>query len=383
MKIQGLQGTKYIEGGLCAPKGFTMASNDDLAILYCERECVSAYFATGNIFKSEAVKLNLRRPQRFRAHAIAISNLSADAMGHEDEKIVYRRMKTIAQGLQMDMRRMYAVSLGRLKTQPKRVDEAEIFAMTKDLRWRVADNAMNLKGVKQQSVALQFFLGNDFPCVVAGTIFWGVENDDRKRCIVLTTDVAIEEELMRKALEREYRDSVLLLGGEQGVNDCVCILSNGLVRNMKIACLDVEYAKFARALRHVLSRLCRLAVCDADESKLIAYQVKGTESSRTAREMVKRLADSFWNRGIVYTNLATDVLYAIGGVETEPTIEKISIGVKSSKGNLLVFDEGRFMPFVIERVHEVFSGEERVLSVEMQNGNFHAQTFGTYCYEKD
>ena len=257
IKIRGLQGTKDVDGGLCAPKEFRMASNEDIAILYCEWECVSAYISTENIFKSEMVKLCLRRPQHFKSHAVVLSNLSSDAMGWDDAKIVYDRMQTIAKGLQMDYRRAYAVSLADLKTAPRGFDEEEIYAMTKDLRWRVADNAMNLTGVKQYTLALQFFIGNDYPCVMAGTMFWGAEGDNRKRIIVLTTDVLIQEELMRRALEKEYRESVMLLGGEQGVNDCACILSNGRVKNMKIEVADSEYSKFVRALRHVMTELCR------------------------------------------------------------------------------------------------------------------------------
>ena len=383
MKIRGLQGTKYVDGGLCAPKEFRMASNKDLAILYCEWECVSAYIATENIFKSECVKLCLRRPQHFKSHAVVLSNLSSDAMGWDDAKIVYDRMQTIAKGLQMDYRRAYAVSLADLKTAPRGFDEEEIYAMTKDLRWRVADNAMNLTGVEQYTLALQFFIGNDYPCVMAGTMFWGAEGDNRKRIIVLTTDVLIQEELMRRALEKEYRESVMLLGGEQGVNDCACILSNGRVKNMKIEVADSEYSKFVRALRHVMTELCRRAACGGDESKLITYQIRGAESSTTARGMAKRLADRFWKRGIVFSDLATDVLYAIGGVEAEVPLENISIWVTSSNGKILVFDEGRFMPYAIERVHDVFAGEGRCLKVELNCGNFHAQSFGAFAYERD
>lgn len=383
MKIRGLVGTKYVEGGLCAPKEFRMASNADFAILYCEWECVSAYIATENIFKSESIKLCLKRPERFRTHAILMSNLSPDVMNWEDQKIVKHRMGVFAKGLQIDMRRMFGVSIADLTAPIKSFDEEEVYAMTKDLRWRVADNAMNLQGGEQYTVALQFFLGNDFPCVIAGTMFWGAEAFNRKRIVVLSTDVAIDQKHLKKALEKEYRDTVLLLGGEAGVNDCACILSNGKVRNMKIDRVDVEYEKFARALKFVLNELCKRAVCGEDESKLIGYCVRGLESSRVARDMLKRLTDRFWKRGIVFSTLATDVLYAIGGIETEAELDKLSITFTSSKGKLLLYDDGRLMPNQMDRVHEVFSGNDRCLTVDFDSGNFRAQSWGEFLWESD
>ena len=64
-------------------------------------------------------------------------------------------------------------------------------------------------------------------------------------------------------------------------------------------------------------------------------------------------------------------------------LDQVSIWITSSVGKILVFDEGRFMPYVIDRVHDVLSGDERCLKVELNCGNFHAQSFGEFCYEGD
>ena len=71
------------------------------------------------------------------------------------------------------------------------------------------------------------------------------------------------------------------------------------------------------------------------------------------------------------------------GIETDAELDKLSITFTSSKGKLLLYDDGRLMPNQMDRVHEVFRGNDRCLTVDFDSGNFRAQSWGRFLWESD
>jgi len=112
----------------------------------------------------------------------------------------------------------------------------------------------------------------------------------------IVTDVAIEPDLLRKALrsgtDRSF--NMITVDGDTSTNDMVAVLANGLAENDRI---DSEshplFAPFAQALEDMMIHLAKLIVSDGEgSSKFVEYQVSGAATEEKARKLVRSISSS-------------------------------------------------------------------------------------------
>ena len=232
----------------------------------------------------------------------------------------------------------------------------------------------------EDGFAFSFFLGDDYPCTVAGMAYGSAKNRGAGRSVLLLTDVKISAELLRKALKAAVKETFSMLLGGNGRNDCIYALSSCEAENLIVTEKDVEYDKFCRALKFVADELAKRIAC-AGEEKPLRYTVKGAYSKQAARAVVKTLLQREDVALLAHERLAEDVLQAVGGTPALASRERLTIDIVSPTGKLCLFTEGYALPVSVERFGEVLLGEEIEVVADLAVGNFSASGW-TYVHKK-
>lgn len=113
-------------------------------------------------------------------------------------------------------------------------------------------------------------------------------------CFILT-DLAIERELLQKALKTAVNQSFncITVDGETSTNDTVFILANGLAGNQPIKKEDNNFRKFQNVLNEVTLDLAKMVVKDGEgATKLIKIVVKNAKNNDEAMKVAKTIAVS-------------------------------------------------------------------------------------------
>ena len=103
----------------------------------------------------------------------------------------------------------------------------------------------------------------------------------------LTTDVAIDKELLQKALSEDVRETynMISVDGDTSTNDTCLLLSNGEAGNPVIKEENEDYAAFREALHLVNETLAKMMAGDGEgATALLEVRVEGAkERSRQGR----------------------------------------------------------------------------------------------------
>jgi glutamate N-acetyltransferase/amino-acid N-acetyltransferase len=226
--------------------------------------------------------------------------------------------------------------------------------------------------VPTHTVAVQFFLGDDYLCTLAGSVFTDATCPATKRTLLLTTDVAISYEYLHICLQSGLRDTFDLLDIPPVANDGAMILASGLAGNNPIQARDVEYTKFAKALDFVLAELCGKMLSKAKRADILRLKVTGATSKTLAGDVVSNAYAYFLLSGSEEVPLIKGMISCIGGVDTPLKKNKMQVWVQSERGKLLLVSDGRLLFIEDGPAAEILQGEKAEVIVDFQNGNYGA-----------
>lgn len=244
--------------------------------------------------------------------------------------------------------------------------------------------ALSDKNSKTGQLSYTFELG-DFTCRI-GAIFKGamhVAPNMATTLVFLTTDVCISPKSLQAALSVSVKETLNLLNidGQPSPNDMVCIMANGRAGNWIIDRVDTEYHKFCYALRAVLTEVCRaIAAGENNERKITFCQVTGAKSKQLARGLSKKLVglptikNSFCGKNVVLD--VEGVFYALAEMDPIHSYEKIQIFLRSAKGEILLFEDGKRLPFFEERIRGLLNEKEVGICVALNAGNYASCAYG-------
>ena len=111
----------------------------------------------------------------------------------------------------------------------------------------------------------------------------------------VTTDIAISQELLSKALRSANNRSFnrITVDGDMSTNDMVLVLANGMARNHSVSENSEEYQLFATGLEYVLIKLAKMIAEDGEgATKLIEIMVKGARSEEEAAQAARAVHGS-------------------------------------------------------------------------------------------
>ena len=414
---------KFIEGGVCAPQGFTAngmrvgikASRkiNDTALIYSEKLCNAAGVFTKNRVQSESVKLAKKYLADGKAQAaIEISGNANTCTGAQGAENALRMAAAAANALGIKTEDVIVYSTGVIGAQ---------FDVTK-----VEDNIINLKnglskqGHEEARVAIMTTDTHYKECAVEFTI-------DGKLCHMgtmckgsgmihinmgtmlsfVTTDVAISSAMLDKALHSSILETYncVSVDGDTSTNDTLTIMANGMAGNKEITSEGPEYDIFLEALNKINKVMAMKIAADGEgATRLVECNVHGAKSPEAARGLAKEIICSSLVKAAMFGADANfgRFLCAMGysGIEFDPEKTNIWFTSKSNakryfenyddfeihgENSVQVYKDGVPLDFDEEKAKQIMSEEAVEILVQCQDGTCSGTAWGcdlTYDYVK-
>ncbi len=300
---------RRIPGAVTAPRGFKAAAVNcgikpgtyDLALILSDQPAAAAATVTTNTFRAAPTYVTQEVVSDGVAQAVVANSGCANAATGEEGMRNARAMRRLAgEALGIKVEDVIVCSTGHIGDQlpmDKIASGIEVAAgqLSEDAGEEAARGIMTTDTVPK-FVAVEFEVAGTTCrlggiCKGAGMI---CPNMATMLCF-LTTDVAIDAELLRAALREavECSFNCITVDGDMSTNDTVAILANGAAGNAKLTSAEDDgYLAFREALNFATQTLAKNIAADGEGcSKFIEIVVTGAESWEQAREVAKAVAN--------------------------------------------------------------------------------------------
>lgn len=396
---------KPIEGGVCAPAGFSAngihcgirknKQKKDLALIVCDKRAATACVYTTNLVKGAPILVTQKHVADGYARAVIVNSGNANTCNADGVEIAEKMCALVEKECKIPVNDVVIASTGvigqKLSVEPIAAGMPELAAgLGKDPEnSRAAAEAIMTTDTVAKELSYEFALG-DIRCRI-GAICKGVGMlcpNMATMLMFITTDVNITPEMLQKALSADVRDSLNMVSVDRdtSTNDTLCIMASGLAGNAVIDRPDTDYKKFCHALHAVTSQMCRKIAADGEgATKLIECNVVGAKSKQVARTVAKSVVCSNLLKAAIFGADANwgRVLCAIGYSGAKVDVGKIGVSFRSAAGKIEVCEDGMGIPFSEEAAKKILSEKEIEIRIELHDGNYGATAWGcdlTYEY---
>ena len=405
---------KFIEGGICASKGFKASgtycgikkpANDDpnvkhkndICMYVSDVLCNAAAVYTQNKVKGAPIlvtKANLEKSGN-KAIAVIANSKNANTCNADGVDKANRMCELVANELNVPQEQVIVASTGVIgQVLPIEPIENAVPILAKGLCYNknleAATAIMTTDTVKKE-YAVEFKIG-DTVCHIGGMAKGsGMIHPNMATTLnFITSDCAISSELLQKALSDivKVTYNCLSIDGDTSTNDMVCIMANGLAFNVEITTENEDYEIFKSALYEVMANLTRMLAKDGEgATKLLECICNGAKDLDTAIIVAKSVVCSSLFKAAMFGEDANwgRVLCAIGYAEAEFDINKVDVDLRSDKGVITVCKNGSGVEFSEEFASEVLSSDEIYIDINLNDGDSKATAWGcdlTYDYVK-
>lgn len=372
------------EGGVTAPQGFRAGGfycglrkvKKDLAIISSEVPATVAGVFTLN--KTQAAPILVCKSQLKKSSscsAVVVNSGNANACtGERGLNDAWTMVKTSAQALNVLEDHVMVSSTGVIgQYMPMEKIVAGIQQLAGQLS-RSGNNdaaeAIMTTDTYQKQAAVKFTLGNSV--ITIGGMAKGsgmIAPNMATMLAFLTTDVAIDQPLLQKALTAANNRSFnrITVDGDMSTNDMALIMANGLANNERFTEDSEEFRLFSAALEYVLIKLAKMIARDGEgATKLIEIVVRGATSEEEAVHAARAVANSNLVKTAMHGADANwgRILAAVGysGVDFNPDDVEISFNdLPVLKRNYeIVLDE--------EKAKQILFQENIVITINLNQG---------------
>ena len=396
---------KFIDGGVCAAKGFLAngihcgirknKTKRDLSMIYSTVPANAAAVYTTNLVKGAPITVTKEHLKDGKAQAVIcnsgnantcnadgiyianeVSKLAADALGLKPEDIVIASTGVI--GLPMEIA-PFASGIPPLVSglAENNSEAAAEGIMTTDTQMKQVAVSFEIDGKECHIGGIAKGSGMIHPNMATMLVF-------------ITTDCAISSKMLQKALSTDIQSTfnMLSVDGDTSTNDMVTVLANGMAGNKEITEEDDNFAKFMTALNTVNVYLCRHIAADGEgATKLIECKVTGAKSEGCAKAVAKSVVCSSLTKAAMFGSDANwgRVLCAIGYSGQDVDVNKIDVAFSSSQGTVEVCKKGSGIEFSEEIAKKILLEKEIEILVNLNDGNYDSVAWGcdlTYDYVK-
>ncbi len=396
---------KFIEGGVCAAKGFVASGihcgirknklKRDLALILGTVECNAASVYTTNLVKGAPIIVTQNNIDTTgKARAIICNSGNANTCNSNGIEIANEMCKLLSQKLGIDSKQVIVASTGVIG-QPLSIEPIKqgLDELIRDLgnHSHNANEAIMTTDTFAKEVAVTFSLGNK-TCTIGGISKGSgmIHPNMATMLAFLTTDVSISAKMLKKALLSDVADSfnMLSVDGDTSTNDMVSILASGQASNDIIDKENDDYFTFCKALKLVTVTLTKLMAKDGEgATKMLECVVTNAKNTNCAKIVAKSVitssllktamfgADANWGR----------ILCAIGYSKADVDVDKINVSFASNGGEIDVCKKGKGLDFSEEMAKTVLKENEIIIKINLNDGNFNATAWGcdlTYDYVK-
>ncbi len=416
--IEGCEYLTYIEGGVCAAKGFvangihcglahkalvtdgnasiidpTAPKKNDLALLYSEVPCTAAAMYTTNKVKGAPLDVTREHLQNGKAQAVIVNSVNANTCNPDGIEVATQMCEVAARELGIACEDMIVASTGVIG-QPLPIEPIAkaIPALTKGLSRdgnARAVEAIMTSDTHPKEVTVQYTIGGK-RCTIGGMLKGSgmIHPNMATTLTFLTSDVAINSDCLKQALQSIVPRTLnrVSVDGDMSTNDMVCILANGMAKNPPIVTQNEDFDRFRDALYAVLMNLARMMARDGEgATKLIECVCIGALDDAMAECVAKSVITSSLFKAAIFGEDANcgRIMCAVGYAPVDFDVSKVSCTLLSVGGSLEVCKEGRVLNFSEELAKTVLCEEEIQVLLHLGVGNGSAVAWGcdlTYDY---
>lgn len=399
---------KIISGGVTSPKGFLAAGAEagikyknrmDMALVYSEVSAKTAGTFTTNVVKAAPVLWDMDIVEKEgKARAVVLNSGIANACTSGEGKRVNEKMaEAVAESLDIPVRTVLTASTGVIGMQiplDKVYIGVEKLSKSLDNReesgTKAAQAIMTTDTIKKEC-AVTFELGRKTVTIGGMSKGSGMIHPDMATMLsVVTTDINISRELLKKAVKADVCESFNMISVDRdtSTNDTFLVLANGLAGNEEITEEGEDYEHFCQALSMVTKTLAKTMAKDGEgATKLFETTVIHGRTREEARTLAKSVITSNLVKTAVYGSDANwgRILCALGcaGVEFDP--ENVDLYIEGNGKRLKLVKNGMAADYSEEEASAILSAEEVRAVVDMKSGEETATAWGcdlTYDYVK-
>lgn len=393
---------KFIEGGVCAAKGFKASgvhcgirkqtTKKDLALIVSEVEASAAAVYTQNLVKGAPIAVTKDNIKDGKAMAIICNSGNANTCNANGIEIAQEMCALTEKYTGISSDDVVVASTGVIG-QP--LDIKPIASKMDDLVKALGNNshdaaaAIMTTDTIEKEVALSFEIDGT-ECKIGGIAKGSgmIHPNMATMLVFVTSDVSISSEMLQKALSDDVKSSfnMISIDGDTSTNDMVAVLSNGLAGNKKIEEEGPAFEAFKKALNTVTVFLCRKIAGDGEgASKLLECKVTGAKTDKAAKGAAKSVICSSLLKAAMFGSDANwgRVVCALGYSGEELDVNKIDVKFKSCKGEILVCKNGSGVNFSEEKAKEILLEKEIEILIDLNDGKFSSVAWGcdlTYDY---
>lgn len=356
---------KEISGGVCAARGFLagglacgIKKTDklDLAVICSEVPAQAAAIFTTNKVKAAPVILSKKHLSDGKAQAIIANSGNANAcVGPQGDAAAFAMCRAAGDYLKIPAEMVLVASTGviGIPLPVEKIEKALHSAahFLSDKGGAIAASAVMTTDTFSKEAAVEFEIAGQ-PVKIGGMAKGsGMIHPNMATMLgFITTDAAIEQPLLQKAIARagEISFNRVTVDGDTSTNDTLFILANGKAQNKVIREEDADYRLFLEALEQVCLKLAKMLAKDGEgATKFVEIRVTGARSEAEALTVGKSIATSNLVKTALFGEDANwgRILAAAGysGVDIEP--EKVNIYLDDllvcKGGTGLAFDEAK------------------------------------------
>lgn len=397
---------KYIEGGVCAPRGFKAAGihagfkkdpdKRDLALIFSEERAACAGVYTTNKIKGAPIAVTREHIADGYASCIITNSGNANTCAPGGKRTAEETCRLLAGELGIAAEDVAVCSTGvigeELDLGPFR---SGMPALVKALDSDGSEDccrAIMTTDTRTKSAAVSFTLDGR-ECRIGGIAKGsGMINPGMATMLAfVTSDAAVGPEILATAVREDVRDSFnqICVDGDMSTNDTFLVMANGMAGNRTIESADSEeYRTFTEALSLVTRTLARLMAGDGEGAgKTVICNVLGAKDDDAARRISKSVISSNLLKAAVFGADANwgRVICAIGYTDGDFSAANIDISMSSRKGSVQVCRGSMYAPHDEEKANGILDEKEITIDIDMNEGEGKASAWGcdlTYGYVK-
>jgi glutamate N-acetyltransferase/amino-acid N-acetyltransferase len=424
MKLVEVKGITFVEGGVCAAKGFrangvqcglahkplgemaeaNAAANNaipaakkknDLALIVADKMCEAAAVYTTNKVKGAPILVTKEHIRDGKARAVIVNSVNANTCNPDGVEKAVKMCQLAAKSLGIDEKDVIVASTGVigqvLPIEPianAMDDLAE--GLTYDGNKRALEAIMTTDTAEKE-IAVQFELGGK-TCTMGGMLKGSgmIHPNMATTLTFLTTDAAISSEMIQRALSDIVKVTLnrASVDGDTSTNDMVCIMASGDAGNKPVTNDDGDFEKFRHALYAIMMNLARMMARDGEgATKLIECAVKGADTDAVAEKVAKSIIGSSLIKAMIFGEDANAgrIFCALGYSDADFDISKVDIEMASDGGVIQLGKKGCVIEFSEELAARILKEEEIKILVSLGDGKGRAIAWGcdlTYDYVK-
>ncbi len=393
---------EFIEGGICAAKGFTAGgihcgirknkTKRDLALIFSEKKASAAAVYTTNLVKGAPLAVTKMHLMNGTAQAVICNSGNANTCNADGIAVAQKMSKLTSDALGIDDDDVVVASTGVIG-QP--LDITPIKDSINDLKASLGNNSKEAaEGIMTtdtvlKEVAVSFDI-DGVPCKIGGIAKGSgmIHPNMATMLVFITCDVAIAPDMLQKALSSDIQNTfnMVSVDGDTSTNDMVVVLSNGMAGNKEITEEGEAFDTFMKALNTVTVYLCRMIAGDGEgATKLLECKVTGAKDEKTAKTVAKSVICSSLTKAAMFGADANwgRVLCAIGYSGAEVDVNKVDVSFTSAKGTIPVCKDGAGIDFSEEIAKEILLEKEIIINVGLNSGDYNSTAWGcdlTYEY---